>query len=200
MRTNLQSIQRCPWCWNFLIHLAIKQALEALWIEKENVVFVTWIGCGSKMSQYMDCYWAETLHGRGIPFATGVKLANPKLTVISLSGDGDTYGIGLWHLLHAARNNINILHITCDNENYALTTGQASPTTPLDVKTNSTPNGNQTQPFDPVKLLESAGCGFVKRVDWKDLNWMKETIKEAIQYEWFSHINVNQPCPSWRRW
>ena len=66
MRTNLQSIQRCPWCWNFLIHLAIKQALEALWIEKENVVFVTWIWCGSKMNQYVDCYWAETLHGRGI--------------------------------------------------------------------------------------------------------------------------------------
>jgi pyruvate/2-oxoacid:ferredoxin oxidoreductase beta subunit len=81
-----------------------------------------------------------------------------------------------------------------------LTTGQASPTTPLNAKTNSTPEWNQTKPFDPIKLLESAGCGFVKKVDWKDLNWMKETIKEAIQYEWFAHINVNQPCPSWRRW
>ena len=200
MRTNLQSIQWCPWCWNFLIHLAIKQALDDLWIEIENIVFVTGIGCWSKMSQYVDCYGAETLHGRWIPFATWVKLANPNLTVISLSGDGDTYWIWLWHLLHAARNNINILHITCDNQNYALTTGQASPTTPLNAKTNSTPNGNQIKPFDPVKLLESVWCGFVKCVDWKDLNRLKETIEDAIKYEWFSHINVNQPCPSWRRW
>jgi len=200
MRTNLQSIQRCPWCWNFLVHLAIKQALESLWIGKENVVFVTGIGCWSKMNQYVDCYGAETLHWRWIPFATGVKLANPELTVISLSGDWDSYGIGLWHLLHAARNNINILHITCDNQNYALTTGQASPTTPLNVKTSSTPNWNQITPFNPVKILENAWCGFVRRVEWSDLNGLKETIKEAIQYEWFSHINVNQACPSWRRW
>ena len=152
------------------------------------------------MSQYMEGYWAETLHWRGIPFAIGVKLSNPKLTVISLSWDGDTYWIWLWHLLHAARNNINILHITCDNENYALTTWQASPTTPLNVKTNSTPNGNQIRPFDPIKLLESAWCGFVKRIDWKDLKNLKESIEEALNYKWFSHINVNQPCPSWRRW
>ena len=200
MRTNLQSIQRCPGCGNFLIHLAIKQAIESLWIAKENIVFITWIGCWSKMSQYVDFYGAETLHGRGIPFAVGVKLANPKLTVISLSGDGDTYWIGLWHLLHAARNNMNILHITCDNQNYALTTGQASPTTPLNVKTNSTPNWNQISPFDPVKLLESAGCWFVKCVEGQDLKNLKETIEEAIKFEGFAHINVNQTCPSWRRW
>jgi len=92
------------------------------------------------MSQYLEWYWAETLHWRWIPFAIGVKLANPKLTVISLSWDWDTYWIGIWHLIHAARRDIQILHITCDNENYALTTGQASATTPIWVKTKSTLN------------------------------------------------------------
>lgn len=200
MRTNLQSMQRCPGCGNFLVQLAIKQAISNLWIAKENVVIVTGIWCGSKMSQYMDCYGAETLHGRWIPFATWVKLANPKLTVISLSGDWDSYGIGLWHLMHAVRKNVKILHITCDNQNYALTTWQASPTTPLDVKTNSTPDGNKQTPFDPIKMLEAAWCWFAKRVDGKDIQWMTAAVEEALQYEWFSHININQPCPSWRRW
>ena len=200
MRTDLQAMQRCPWCWNFMVHLAIKQALQHLWIDKKDVVFVTWIWCGSKMSQYIDCYWAETLHGRWIPFATWVKLANPNLTVISLSGDWDSYGIGLWHLMHAVRKNVKILHITCDNQNYALTTWQASPTTPLDVKTASTPDGNNQPPFDPIKMLEAAWCWFAKRVDGKDLKSLTETIEAALQYDGFSHINVNQPCPSWRRW
>ncbi len=133
MRTNLNKFQRCPGCGNFMIHLAIKQALQELNIPKNETVVITWIWCSSKMSQYIDWYGCETLHGRGVPFAIWVKLSNPKLTVISYSWDGDTYGIWLWHLLHAARRNINIVHITWDNQNYALTTGQASPTTPLNM-------------------------------------------------------------------
>ena len=93
MRTNLNKIQRCPGCGNFLIHLALKQALAELKIPTHKTVIVTGIGCNSKMSQYMEGYGSETLHGRGIPFATGVKMANPELTVISVSGDGDSYGI-----------------------------------------------------------------------------------------------------------
>ena len=142
MRTNLQSIQRCPWCWNFLVHIAIKQALQELGIKAKDTVVITGIGCNSKMSQYLEWYWAESLHWRWIPFAIGVKLANPKLTVISLSWDWDTYGIGIGHLIHAARRDIPILHITCDNENYALTTWQASATTPIGAKTKSTVNGS----------------------------------------------------------
>jgi 2-oxoglutarate ferredoxin oxidoreductase subunit beta len=165
MRTQLNKFQRCPGCGNFLIHLALKQALSELEIPAHKTVFITGIGCGAKMSQYTNCYGAETLHGRAIPFATGVKLANPELTVISLSGDGDSYGIGLGHLLHAARRNTPILHITCDNENYALTTGQASPTTPEYAITKSTPQGNQIPPFHPIGLVESAGGQFVRRVE-----------------------------------
>ncbi|MDR0282860.1 MAG: hypothetical protein LBI53_06340 [Candidatus Peribacteria bacterium] len=135
-----------------------------------------------------------------MPFATGIKLTNPELTVISISGDGDSYGIGIGHLIHATRRNIQLLHITCDNQNYALTTGQASVTTPELIKTKTTPEGNTIHPLDPVKMLENMGCGFVKRVGDKDIQILKETIKEAIQYQGFSHINVNQSCPTWRKW
>jgi 2-oxoglutarate/2-oxoacid ferredoxin oxidoreductase subunit beta len=141
MRSWLHKFQRCPGCGNFLIHLAIKNALKELNIPKHKVVIVTGIWCSGKMNQYLDGYGAETLHGRSVPFATGLKLANPELTVIAYGGDGDGYGIWLWHLLHAARRDTNITYIVADNENYALTTGQASPTTPLDIPTKSTPKG-----------------------------------------------------------
>jgi len=192
--------QRCPGCGNFMIHLAIKQAVQELWIPKHNLVVVTGIGCNSKMSQYIDSYGVESLHGRGIPFATGIKLANPELTVISLSGDGDSYGIGIGHLIHATRRNIPLLHITCDNQNYALTTGQASVTTPEGKETKTTPKGNLQHPLDPITILESIGCWFAKKIIDKDISTLKETIKEAIQYQGFSHINVNQSCPTWRKW
>jgi 2-oxoglutarate ferredoxin oxidoreductase subunit beta len=152
------------------------------------------------MSQYLDYYGVETLHGRPIPFAIGVKLANPKLTVVSIAGDGDTYGIGLGHILHAARRNTPLLHITCDNENYALTTGQASPTTPENMVTKSTPMGNHIPPFHPASLVESAGAQFVRVVQDKQSQHLKDTIKEALSFQGFSHINVQQACPSWKKW
>lgn len=120
--------------------------------------------------------------------------------MISVSGDGDTYGIGLGHLLNAARRDINIVHITCDNENYALTTGQASPTTPEEIKTKSTPQGNPTRPLDPIALLKAVGCESVTSVEDKDIKLLKETIMEAIQHQGFSHVNVQQTCPSWKKW
>ena len=200
MRHNTNKIQWCPGCWNYLIHIAIKQALTELNISPKNTVIITWIGCNSKMSQYLEWYGAESLHWRWIPFAIGVKLSNPKLTVISLSWDWDTYWIGIGHLIHAARRDIPILHITCDNENYALTTWQASATTPMGVITKSTPKWNDLPPLHPINLVKTAWCNFVKSIPYSDLNLMKETIKAAIQHKWFSHINIQQACPSWKRW
>lgn len=200
MRKNLNKFQRCPWCGNFIIHLAIKQALAELKIPKHKTVIVTWIGCSGKMSQYVDAYWAETLHGRGLAFANGVKLSNPDLTVISYSGDGDSYGIGLWHLLHSARRDVNIVHIVADNQNYALTTGQASATTPIDIKTKSTPNGNKISPFNPLELTKSAWCTFNISVSDRDLVVLKKTIVDALQHWGFSHINIQQTCPSFKKW
>lgn len=197
MRTDLMQFQRCPWCGNFSIFMALKQALQELWIPAKDTVFVTGIGCNSKMSQYLDTYGAETLHGRGLAFATGVKLANPTLTVISLSGDGDSYGIWLNHLLQTARRNFNILHITCDNRTYALTVNQASPTTKQGKCTQSTPQGNPFEPFNPCELVKSAGAKRVKETSSQNLPEMKEFIKEGIQFEGFAHLHVMQYCPSW---
>jgi len=200
MRTNLTDIQWCPGCWNFLILAAVKQAINQLWTPKEDIVVVSGIGCSWKITQYLPYYAAETLHGRSIPFWIWVKLANPKLKVICFGWDGDMYGIWLNHLLHAARRNNDITVIVHDNENYGLTTGQASPTTPKWVKTSSTPNWNQFSPFNPVELVKSAWAKFTKQIEDKNIPELIQTIKDAINYEWFAHIDVKQACSSWKRW
>ncbi len=200
MRNNLNKFQRCPGCGDFMITIAIKNALKELNIDHKDVVIVSWIWCSGKMSQYIDGYAAETLHGRVLPFATWAKLGNSKLTVIGISGDGDAYGIGLSHFMHSCRRDINLTYVVCDNENYALTTGQASPTTPSGCKTKSTPSGNVVGPFDPLKLAEAAGCSYSHQTNSKDLAWMQKIIKEWILHEWFSHVNISQDCPSWKKW
>lgn len=200
MRNNLTKIQRCPGCWNFMIMAAIKAAIKQLNIPKHKVVVVSGIGCASKIPHYIDSYGAETLHGRGLPFATWVKLANPDLTVIVYGWDGDGYGIWVGHLMAAARRDINLTYIVANNENYGLTTGQASPTTPLHVKTKSTPEGNTLLPFDPNALTKAAGCGYSVRMVDKDLPLLTQAIVDGIKHEWFSHIDVDQACPSWRKW
>ena len=199
MRTNLTDIQWCPGCWNFLILAAVKQAINQLWIPQENIVVVSGIGCSWKITQYLPYYAAETLHWRGIPFWIWVKLANKNLKVICFGWDGDMYGIGLSHLLHAARRNNDITVIVHDNENYGLTTGQASPTTPEWIKTSSTPAWNPFLPFNPIELVKSAWAKFTKQVEDKNMPELIQTIKDAINYEWFAHIEVKQACPSWKK-
>ena len=200
MRTGLNDIQWCPGCGDFLILSAIRNSLKELGIAKENTVIVSGIGCGGKMSQYIDGYAAETLHGRAIPFATGVKLSNPDLTVIVISGDGDGYGIGLAHFLNACRRNVNLTYIVCNNENYGLTTGQASPTTPVGAKTKTTPGGNTLPPIKPNLLAVNMGCSFFRDIEDRDIIKLKATIKDGIQHPGFAFINVKQKCPSWKKW
>ncbi len=200
MRTWLTNIQWCPGCGDFLIIMALKNAFRELEIASHNRVVVSGVGCSGKASQYVDGYAAETLHGRAVPFATGVKLANPDLTVVIMGWDGDGYGIGMGHFIHACRRNLDMVYIVFDNENYALTTGQASPTTPVWAKTKTTPDGNTILPFNPLKLAQEAGCNFAKLWYSKDFKWLKELIKEAIKYPGFALINVIQDCPSFKRW
>ncbi len=200
MRNNLDKFQWCPWCWDYMIHMAIKKTLDELNIPVENRVIVTAIWCSWKMSQYLDWYWAETLHGRALPFATWVKMSNPDLTVIAYMWDWDCYGIWWNHLIHAIRRNANVVAIVADNQNYWLTTWQASPTTPLWVKTKSTPDWNVIKPFDPVKLVKWAWAEFVETTNSWDIKWMVEIFKKAINHDWFSFVEVDQACPSWRRW
>ena len=200
MRTNLNDIKRCPWCWGFLTLAGLKNAIKELWIPKENLVIVWWIGCTSKTPQYINSYWAEALHWRTLPFAIWVKLANPDLTVIAVWWDWDWYWIWLGHFLHSCRRDINITYIVSDNENYALTTWQASATTPLNIVTKSTPQWNQIPPLDPVLLAKSAWCWFTIQMENYKPNELKEKIKEAILHPWFSHINVKQNCVAWKKW
>ncbi len=200
MRSGLNNIQWCPGCGDTLIIWAIKKAFAELEIESHNRVVVSGIGCSWKASQYIDGYAAETLHGRALPFATGVKMANPELTVMAVWGDGDGFWIGMGHFIHACRRDLDMTYIVMDNENYALTTGQASPTTPIGAKTKTTPNGNTIKPFDPIALAKEAGCKFAKYADSVKFAELKDIIKEAINHKGFSIIDVHQACPSFKRW
>ncbi len=200
MRTNLKKIQRCPGCGDFFILLALQKALKNLGIPKHKYVIVSWIWCSGKMPHYIDWYAAETLHWRILPFATGIKLSNPELTVIWIGWDWDGYGIGLSHFIHTARRNIDLLYIVANNQNYGLTTWQASPTTPKCAKTSSTPQGNPLPPMDPIALAKAAGAEFTYRVDHQDINKLAERIAKGIQHPGFAHLDVDQACPSWRKW
>ncbi len=200
MRSWLTNIQWCPGCGDFIIIMAIKNAFKELWIESHNRVVVSWIWCSWKATQYIDWYAAETLHGRAIPFATWVKMAKPELTVVAMWGDGDWYGIGMWHFIHACRRDLDITYLVFNNENYALTTGQASPTTPIWAKTKTTPEGNIVAPFDPIELAKQAWARYAKRADSLNFVELKELIKEAITHKWFSLLDIRQACPSFKRW
>lgn len=184
----------CPGCGNFSQWRAIRQALIDLEIPQEEVVLVSGIGCSSHMPNFLKVYGLQTLHGRGIPVATGIRLANPKLTVIVYGGDGDVYGIGGNHFLHACRRNVDIITIVSNNYVYGLTTGQASATTPVGTITRTTPRGSIENPLNPISVALSAGATFVARGfsgDLKHLNWI---IKEAIDHRGFAYVDVLSPC------
>src|SRR3989344_356991 len=161
--TNNNTIQWCPGCGDFPILLAIKQAIAGLNLNPKDVVVVSGIGCSSKLPHYIKTYGLESIHGRGIAAATGVQLANPKLTVIAVGGDGDGYGIGLNHFLQAVRRNVNITYIVHDNMVYGLTKGQYSPTSLKGTKSPSTPHGSIEVPVNPLALALAANGSFVAR-------------------------------------
>ncbi len=189
--------QWCPGCGDFGILMALKKALDSLGIEPHRTVIVSGIGCSGKFPHYIRTYGFEGIHGRGLAVATGIKLANPELEVISVFGDGDGYGIGGNHFIHAARRNIDIVGIGFNNEVYGLTTGQASPTTRIGLKTKTTPSGNFERPVNPIMLALGAGATFVARGFAGDIPHLSELIKKAIQHKGFGFIDVVQPCVTW---
>lgn len=180
--------------------MALKNAFKELGIESHNRVVVSGVGCAWKASQYVDGYAAETLHGRALPFATGIKLVKPELSVVVMWGDGDGYGIGMGHFIHACKKNLNITYLVFNNENYALTTGQSSPTTPIGAKTKTAPDGHTVEPFDPVELALKSGATYAKYADSSKFVELKELIKEAILHDGFSLLDIKQACPSFKRW
>lgn len=186
----------CPGCGNYGVLAALKSAFAELSLNPENVVLVTGIGCHGRIAEYVTVNTFHTLHGRALPLATGVKLANPALNVIVHSGDGDAYAIGVGHLVHAARRNVDLTLIVHNNMVFGLTAGQSSPTTPPGVKTKTAPHGQREPPLNPLLLALACGATLIARGFSDDAAHLKELIKKGIQHKGFALIDVLQPCPT----
>jgi 2-oxoglutarate ferredoxin oxidoreductase subunit beta len=184
----------CAGCGNFQILQAVKQALVNLEIEPYQVVFVSGIGQAAKLPHYLKCNLFNGLHGRTLPVATGIKIVNHELTVLAVGGDGDGYGEGGNHLIHAIRRNIDITYIVHNNQIYGLTKGQASPTSEIGLKTKTTPQGVILKPFNPIAMAISLGATFVARGYSAKTPHLTELIEEGIKHKGFSLIDVLQPC------
>ena len=189
----------CPGCGNYSILQAMKMAFSDLKLEREKVVSVSGIGCSSQMPHWLNVNGFHSIHGRALPVATGMHLANPELTVIVNGGDGDGYGIGMGHFMHAMRRNLNITYIVHDNQIYGLTKGQASPTSEKGHITASTPDGSPDNPVYPMQIAIAGGATFVARGSAANLLHLKELIKKGIQHEGFSLIDILQPCVTFNK-
>lgn len=184
----------CPGCGNFGIWAAIKAALAKLGLGPSDVVMVYGIGCHGHLINFLKTNAAETLHGRPIAFAQGVKLANHKLNVIVVAGDGDTFGEGANHLIHAARRNINITVLVHNNKVYGLTAGQTSPTAAKNFKSKSTPAGVIEFPVNPLAIALAGGASFVARGFAGDIPRLTDLITAAISHKGFAYLDIFQPC------
>lgn len=183
----------CPGCGNFGILRALNKALVELDIKPQQVLLVSGIGQAGKLPHYTRGNVFNSLHGRPMPPAIGAKLANPELIVIAVSGDGDAYGEGGNHWLHAMRRNHTITYLVHDNQVYALTKGQASPTSDSGFVTKSTPDG-AAPPVNPVALAIAAGATFVARGFAGDIDHLAQIIKMGIKHKGFALIDILQPC------
>jgi 2-oxoglutarate ferredoxin oxidoreductase subunit beta len=185
----------CEGCGNGIVLNCFSRALDELCIDLDKVVVVSGIGCIGRISGYTNTDSFHTTHGRAIPFATGVKLANPELKVVVISGDGDLFAIGGNHFIHAARRNIDIPVICVNNFIYGMTGGQVGPTTPHDTWTTTTPYGNIEQAFNLVHLATACGAVYVARWTTLHTRWLTESIKKALQKEGFSFVEAVSQCP-----
>lgn len=193
------NIAWCPGCGNHLILKALKQALEELNFTPQNTVLVSGIGQAAKLPQYINANYFNGLHGRAIPVATGIKAANKELNVILISGDGDIYGEGGNHFIHAIRKNTDITVMVCDNMVYGLTKGQASPTSSADFKTKMQPDGVKDTPFNPISTAIAGDIAFVGRAFCQDIEQTKELMKQAITHKGFSLLDIFQPCVTFNK-
>ena len=185
----------CPGCGDHGIVAAVQMALAEMALEPHNVVIVSGVGNAAKLPHFVKANGVHTLHGRLLPFAMGIKVANPHLEVIGVGGDGDGLGIGAGHFLHAGRRNIDMCYLLHNNGVYGLTKGQASPTLKLGVQTKSLPNPNINEAINPVALAITAGYTFAARSYAFDLNHLKNTIIQGIQHKGLAFVEILQPCP-----
>ena len=193
----------CPGCGNGVIMRDVAVALDELIndpdsdFDRDNIVIVSGIGCSSRAAGYLDFNSIHTTHGRAIAFATGIKMANPKLHVVVLTGDGDCSAIGGNHLIHAARRNLGLTVICFNNDIYGMTGGQYSPTTPTGDKATTAPYGNLDRPFDIALLAAGAGASFAARGDVFHARETTAIIKQAMLHKGFSLVDVYSVCPTY---
>jgi 2-oxoglutarate ferredoxin oxidoreductase subunit beta len=189
----------CPGCGNFAIRDALEKALQEIPIPIKNIVLTSGIGQAAKMPHYLEVNYFNGLHGRALPLAVGIKLARPDLTVIAYSGDGCNYGEGGNHFIHTLRKRLDITLLTSNNQVYALTKGQSSPTTDLGAKNALNPEGNRNIPLNPLTLAITTGAPFVARGFAGEQNHLKELIKEAILFKGTALVDILQPCVSFNK-
>ena len=193
LSTGLKSTW-CPGCFNFQILAGIKKSLlNQPDFRKENYAIAAGIGCHGKIFDYLDLNGINALHGRVLPTMLGMKIGNPNLKIIGFSGDGDAYAEGMEHLIHAARYNSDIKYVVHNNQVFALTVGQPTPTTEIGYKDKTTPLGENIYPLNPIKLMLSAGASFVARV-FADVNQIEWVLSEALKHKGFAFVEILQPC------
>lgn len=189
----------CPGCGDYSVQASIQRAVANLGKEPEEVAVISGIGCSGRISGYINAYGIHSIHGRALPIAQGVKMANRDLTVIAAGGDGDGFAIGTNHTIHAIRRNMDITYIVMDNQIYGLTKGQTSPLSDIGFVTKSTPKGSIEPPLSPIQLAISAGATFVAQTMSSDLKGMTEIIEKAIQHKGFSLVVVFSPCVTFNK-
>ncbi len=184
----------CLGCGIYGLFSSLKAAAASLQLKPEETVIVTGIGCHGRLNNYFKAYGFHSLHGRALPVATGVKLANVQLSVITVSGDGDAYSIGLNHFIHAVRRNADLTYIVINNMIYALTQGQTSPTSPLGFVSGSTPQGSKEVPLDGPRMAFVSGGTFIARGFSGSPKQLSGLIEQGIRHKGFSLIDVLSPC------
>lgn len=189
----------CPGCGDFSVQAAIQKAAANVGLEPEEVAIITGIGCSGRLSGYINAYGVHGIHGRSLPLAQGVKMANKDLTVIASGGDGDGYAIGMGHTIHALRRNMNMTYIVMDNQIYGLTKGQTSPSSAPGFITKSTPKGNIEQNVAPLEIAISSGATFVAQGFSSDIKGLTKMIEDAINHDGFSFVNVFSPCVTYNK-
>ncbi len=189
----------CPGCGDFGVLNALKKAALQLELLPHEMMVVSGIGCSSNLPGYIHSYGIHSLHGRALPVATGIKLANQDLHVVITGGDGDGYGIGMGHFIHAMRRNLDLTYIVMDNQIYGLTTGQTSPTTMQEVRTKSTPRGNAELPINPLALAIVSGATYVARGFSGNTRQLTDLFAGALAHRGFALIDVFSPCVTYNK-
>jgi 2-oxoglutarate ferredoxin oxidoreductase subunit beta len=189
----------CPGCGDFSVLAAMQRAVANVGLEPEEVAVVSGIGCSGRISGYINAYGFHGVHGRALPIAQGLKMANRNLTVIAAGGDGDGFAIGLNHTIHSIRRNMDITYIVMDNQIYGLTKGQTSPRSQVGFQTKSTPKGSIESPLSPLEMALAAGATFVAQGVSSDLKGLTTIIEEGIKHKGFSMINVFSPCVTFNK-